>query len=62
MTNPLDDLLKNLPPGLDYATLEKMAKSLENDPELRKQFEANINNKGFKETVEKLAKEIQDLF
>ena len=62
MVNPLEDLLKNLPPGVDYATLEKIAQSMQDDPELRKQFEANIHNEGFKETIEKLAKEIQDLF
>lgn len=57
----LKEMLKGIP-GLDFATIEKIAKAMENDPELRKQFEANINNEGFKETIDKLAKEIQDLF
>jgi len=58
----LDDLLKNLPPGTDYATLQKMEQRLQDDHELRKQFEANINNEGFKKTIEKLANEIENLF
>lgn len=57
----IKQLLKNIP-GIDLATIEKIAKSMENDPELRKQFEANFKNEGFQKTIEKLAKEIQDLF
>ena len=57
----IKDLMKNIP-GLDYATLEKIAQSLQDDPELRKQFEANIHNEGFQKTVEKLANEIKNLF
>jgi hypothetical protein len=58
----IKELLKNLPEDVDFATIEEMAKSLEDDPALRKAYEDNLGKEGFNETVEELADKIKDLF
>ena len=58
----LKDLLKHFPQGIDLATVQEMAKSLQNDPELRKAYDKSVNEEGFHEGIEKLSDQVKDLF
>ena len=58
----LKDFMKFLPKDIDLATIKEMAKSLENDPELRKAYEKSLSEKGFHEGIEKLSDQVKDLF
>ena len=42
--------------------IEALAKKLQKDPQLKKAFDSQIKEKGFKETVDKLSEEVKDLF
>lgn len=59
MTNPFK-ILKGL--GIDRAKLEEMAKSMAKDPDLRKAFDENIDDKDFEKSVDEFYDEIQDGF
>lgn len=48
--------------GLDKASLEKLARHLMKDPNLRKQFEEQMSNESFRQFVEEGYKELDEAF
>ena len=59
----LEQIMKQLKEqGIDFATVEEMAKSLEDNPALRKAYEDNLGKEGFNETIDELSEKIKNLF
>ena len=48
--------------GIKFSDIEALAKKLINDPTLKKAFESQFSEKGFKERVDELSDEVEDLF